>query len=229
MERYRDEINALVTMQPPTLNRRTDAFGFSRAWGFETWHPQAAYSPIHAGVDFSAEPNEHIQAPCDCMAWGWFVDGSVGAYTMIIPKISGSPSEEIALYLFHCEPTGRRWADFLRSERITKHAGYGIGAPHLHLECAVTPDLACALHAAGLLDLHRITKGHWMDKAREAEFSQSQAYQRVQKQKREWGISLVFNDAIVRGALPPYRRSRHSRIGKGETWIIDLPAIWRNA
>ena len=218
------EIKVLRSMKPPTANRITDRFGTMRLWGSTGWYPNSAYSPLHWGIDYSARGDAGVYAPVDGQVWGEFVGGAVGSCTSFIPHIDGKPTKHVIAYLIHCKPTGKQWLAVTAGDRITEHAGYGIGAPHLHWEVCVTPELARTLVADGLIDDTPVDD--WIEKkARVAGIGAFAAARRVEKQRRTHGITAVYRHAMVRAGLPKYRLSRHSGVGRGETWALDMDAL----
>ena len=223
-----NEIDALLALKRPTTNRMTDAFGVHRDWGGSGWLPVSEYSPVHLGTaDYSARTDPDIVAPGPGMVYGEMVDGPVGSCTSFRPRLSGGDiSKDILIYLIHCEPTVSRWAPVEEGEVITRNAGHGIGAPHLHFEVAVTPELAKALQHQGLLSHHAVTREWLSFRARSSGLDDHRTMESVDAQLRRWGVTALYHDAIVlRGPLPSYKRSRYSDVGRGLTWVIDLNAV----
>lgn len=231
MNGWEHEIDTLLQLKRPTPNRVTDYFGFHRRWGEKTWNPNAGYSPVHAGVDYSARPLADIVAPIDCLAWGDInrrdptVPESVGSYVMMRPILStGEPSKYIALYFFHCEPTAPRWQEYKQDEVMTQHAGHGIGAPHLHFEVVVAEGLGKELVTRGILQEDGVKQREWQLKAKFAKIDEREALQSIRHQVNTWAIRGIYKDYFVRVGLPQYRKSQYSNVGTGLTYVID-PAI----
>ena len=212
------DIKALQSIIAPTKNPVTDGFGIFRHWGIDTWHPDRKYSPVHAGIDFSALPEDRIAMPVKGEVWGERSrNPSIGSYCMILPERSA----EVALYFYHCEPTGDRWRSFDRGEDVTVHAGHGIGAPHLHFEVNVTDEIGRQLLSDGILrPINNLAVDVW-GRARDAGISPADTLRRVRRQMESWGILEIGENYMIRQWLPEERRSRKSNIGKGPTWVID--------
>lgn len=219
------EIAALQTLQRPTSNPVTDPFGYYRVWGGSGWTHSKLYSPIHAGQDYSARPESVIAAPCDGWAYGEYMTGSIGSYTMFRPITPRGPSEHIALYFIHCRPTAKEWTQYQTGDPLTVHAGYGIGAPHLHYEIAVTEQFGRVLELEKILNPAHVTLRDWRLKAKEAGLPARRVLQRISDQMKAWGIQRVCYDYIVRESLPKYKRSQHYEVGNGPTWILDPERI----
>lgn len=207
----------LLSALSPTKNRVTDKFGMYREWGGNGWFPSSAYSPIHTGVDYSALPEENIVSPIDGEVWGELVPGSVGSMTMIRSKAS----KDFVFYLLHCNPTQSQWDLAFRGNVVTKHAGHGIGAPHLHLELAITEKLACSLN-----DGHFLEPIDWKEvmhaRAEEAGLNPEEVYKRVKLTMRERGILEIGKNYVKVRTVPMYRMSRYLDIGIiGETYFVD--------
>ena len=222
------EVDALLALKRPTDNPMTDAFGAHRHWGNGGWTLDAWYSPIHLGTaDYSASSDKNITAPGTGVVYGELIDGPVGACTSYRPLLAdGTISRRIIVYLIHCEPTLPRWAVVNAGDVITHHAGHGIGAPHLHYEIVITPELAKSLQHHGLLSHHAVTR-EWLEfRARSCGLDSVQALNAIDKQIERWGVTALYHDAIVlRGPLPRYKRSQYSEVGRGLTWVIDLNAV----
>lgn len=222
------EIDALLALKRPTQNLITDAFGVHRHWGNGGWSPDAGYSPVHLGTaDYSARPDRGIVAPGAGMVYGESVDGPVGSCTSFRPRLAdGTISTQILVYLIHCEPTASRWESVEAGQTITHHAGHGIGAPHLHFEVVVTPDLAKSLQHHGLLSRHAVTREWIAFRARSIGLNDHRVLENVEQRLRSWCVTALYHDAIVlRGPLPRYKRSQYSEVGRGLTWVVDLNAI----
>lgn len=211
------ELETLKKIRLPTHNRTTDHFGILRKWGRHDWHPGCGYSPVHAGVDFSERDDEKIYMAIDGKIWGEIINGSVGSYCMIIPENSFN----VALYFFHCEPTETEWRQAYSGEHITNHAGYGIGAPHLHFELCVTESVGRILKEKNILrPIHRL-ENYVIEKARNAHINSIDAAKAVDNQIKTWGITEIGENYFVRDSLPEYKKSRYSEIGRGMTYVID--------
>lgn len=228
MGTLQQELNALRRMIPPTHNVETDAFGAFRDWGSRTWHPGAEYAPIHTGRDYAVHPDHIIRMPLDGTHWGDWRPHPVGSYVMILPSIEGSPAQHSAIYLIHCEPTNPQWAYLNQGAFLTDHAGYGVGAPHVHVEVAVTPELGELLNGAGLLDMTPIGEGHWLARARAAALEVNEVLEELGAQIDTWSIEQITRDVIVRGVYPEYRLSKHSKLG-APVWILDPEALYGGA
>lgn len=223
-----NEIDALLSLKRPTGNHLTDAFGIHRHWGNGGWNPDKEYSPVHLGTaDYSAHPAAAVSAPGSGLVYGEFVDGPVGSCTSFRPRLAdGSITTRILVYLIHCEPTASNWEPVEAGQAITHHAGHGIGAPHLHVEVVMTPDLARSLQHQGLLSRHAVTREWLAFRARSSGLNDRRVLERVNDRLRAWGVTALYHDAIVlRGPLPRYKRSQYSDVGRGLTWVVDLNAI----
>lgn len=218
-------INIVKNTAIPTPNRVTDPFGVWRVWGGTGWNPNAKYSPIHWGTDFSGKGVDQIVAPVSGQAWGEKIPGAIGSCISVIPHLDGEPVRDIIMYLIHCEPTASRWSSCNARSSLTSHAGYGIGAPHLHWEVALTPRLARALQDVKLLQAHAIDRAWWKHKSDNAGLDHGDVDPCLRSQMASHGIVKVYNDAIVRDGLPAYKRSRFSDVGEGETWVVDIMQI----
>lgn len=221
------EIVALRRMIPPTHNLLTDAFGGFRDWGQRRnqWHPGCGYAPIHTGGDYAVHPDPIIKMPVTGTHWGDWRPHPVGSYVMILPSIEGQPAQHSAIYLIHCEPTNPQWMFLNQGEYLTGHAGYGVGAPHLHVEVAVTPELGRRLYGAGALDMTPLGEGHWKARARAAALDVNKVLDEVAHQIDRFSIEQITRDVIVRGTYPEYRLSRHSKIGEGAVWLLNPEAL----
>ena len=218
----RDDLDTLLSIRTPTTNVTTDNFGFKRLWSESTWNPDSVYSPIHAGIDFSARPDSVVRAPCDILAWGALVESPIGSYIMMRPSLGGfPPSNHIAMYFFHCDPTDPTWMSVPGGTPLTYHAGHGIGAPHLHFEIAVSPEFGRYLLKEGILTDKAVTYHEMVNKARQAGIDETKAIERVETQKSTWGITrLCYSHMIVAG-LPYYKQSQHLPFTEGPVWLID--------
>jgi hypothetical protein len=217
-----------MSIKRPCFNRTTDYFGFHRHWGKNTWHPDAGYSPIHEGVDYSAAPHSDIVAPVDCVAWGDYnrrddrIPEAVGSYVMMRPiRSDGEISKYIALYFFHCKATPNRWTEYKQDAVMTQHAGHGIGAPHLHFSIAVAEGLGKELIARGILQEEGVKQKEWELKAKFAKIDERKALQNIRHQVNIWAIRGVYKDYFIRVGLPQYRKSQYSDVGIGLTYMID--------
>lgn len=220
------EVNALLTAISPTTNPVTDRFGGFRDWGADSWHPGAGYSPIHTGQDHSTRPKPTIRMPVSGTHWGDWRDHPVGSYVMIIPSIEGSPAEHSAIYLLHCEPTSPQWMQVNQGSHLTDHGGHGIGAPHLHAEIAVTPELGAEIREAAPLDMTPVGTGHWRARARAAQLDVGEVLVEIGHQIQGFALEQITRDVIVRGSYPEYRLSNHSRLGEREIWILNPAKIF---
>jgi murein DD-endopeptidase MepM/ murein hydrolase activator NlpD len=227
MAGWDQELEAITSLRMPSDNALTDLFGFDRKWGFRAWRPSSLYSPIHAGIDLRARPKSTIVSPADGWVWGDMVGGSVGSYVLIRPILEDrSPSQHVLLLMMHCQPTGARWRHARAGDRITEQASHGIGAPHLHYEINVSAQFGRVLQMERLISADApLTDTEWRRKAREAQLSPRAALREVRAQCRRWGIREVHMDHFIRGPLPDYRRSQHSEVGRGETWVVDPLAL----
>lgn len=223
MNGYHKDIDTLLGLTRPTPNRVTDYFGAGRLWGNRYWHPDARYSPIHGGVDYTARGDASIVAPCDVLAWGDYRPGDVGSYIMMRPiNEGGEPSKHIALYFLHCEPTPTKWLQFDKGMPMTRQAGHGIGAPHLHFEVVVSHSLGKELESRGIIHPDWVSLKDWRNKALVAGIDDDKALARVREQMNRWQIRGMYHDYMTRAAVPHYRQSQYSNVGKhGAAYFLD--------
>ena len=211
-----ETLKELSNVTLPTSNPLTDSFGLGRLWGGTGWHPESEYSPVHTGVDFSARPSSDVRMAMKGKIWGDFVPGMVGSYCMMLPETS----EEFAAYFFHCEPTAPIWVAKNKDDVVTHMAGYGIGAPHLHFELAITNKVGHYLMSNKIL-----RKFDWRAfaamKAQKAGFNVDVVLQRIQKQMQERGILDIGENYVLVYGLPAYRKSTNSHVGNGMTFLVD--------
>jgi len=215
-------IELLLSMFTPTHNRLTDKFGFYRFWGNNDWTPDKEYSPIHAGIDFSARGDKEIKAPCNGYAYGQEAHEPVGSITMIRPIVDNEALDNVVVTLMHCEPAKPQWKEVRKGEIITTQAGHGIGAAHLHLEIDVTEDVYKELVNRHMLYGDELTDRDIKEKATESGIDPDKALLRVEDQKNTWGISFLGKDGFIRKwGLPHYRQSSYSRVGNEPTVMIN--------
>jgi len=223
---FEKELQLLKTIQAPTNNIVTDNFGLNRDWGKNGWHPDCGYSPIHLGVDFSARPDGNIYMPCLGQIWGDFRPYPIGSYCLVIPN----NMENISFIFMHCQPTGSIWKRFDKGDKITTHAGYGIGAPHLHFEILVTKSLGKYLLELNILKKIENIEGEIIKKSRNSNINEYVALSECRKQLTMFNILDVGQNYIVQKIVPDYKKSRHSLVGRDDTYLIDYNAIklWQN-
>jgi hypothetical protein len=215
-------IKELFNAAAPTGNPVTDTFGVFRHWGNDGgWTPSAEYSPVHTGVDYSSKPESKILMPVDGFVWGEKIAGMVGSFCLMRPE----HSDQYLFTFFHCEPTGSLWKHYKKGDEITTQAGYGIGAPHLHEELALTHSLGSHLRHRGIL------RGiNWRDvvekRCDELGFGKSEVLVRIRSMMASRGIVDIGENYIVLNGLPDYRKSKHSKVGTGLTYLVD-PRIVR--
>lgn len=214
-------IQVLQSLSMPTHNSITDKFGFYRYWGENEWNPNTGYSPIHAGVDYSAIPNTDIYNLCTGYAYGHIVGGVVGSVTYIRPIVQQETLDTIMITLMHCEPMEPIWKKCNKTELLTKQAGYGIGAPHLHVEIDVTEDILKELLQRKIISSKKVTDTDIIKKAEQSNIDPNQTIEKVHAQQKRWGIKEIGYDYIIRYALPQYRHSKYSRVGKESTVMLN--------
>lgn len=212
----KDIFNAVL----PTGNPLTDRFGIFRDWGPGGWTPSDEYSPIHTGVDYSARPDGKIVSPIDGYVWGEKIDGLVGSYCIIRPE----HSDQFMFTFFHCEPTGAEWKKVNKGSFITDHAGYGIGDPHLHFELATTHAVGRHLRHLGILR-HINWRAVAEKRCEELGFNRDTVLSKIRAFKASRGVIDIGANYVVVSGLPDYRRSKHSKVGIGPTYIIDPTAV----
>lgn len=217
-----EAIHVLQTLQRPTTNPRTDQFGAFRRWGYSRgWRPQAGYSPIHGGVDFSAGPDPIIRTPANGHVWGMMRPFPVGSCIIQRPQWMGAILDNVMLVYMHCEPTEEEWVYASIGSPLTRHAGHGVGLPHLHFEVNVTEPVWEALVRMGTVDDTPVTDDDIRRRAAMHDLEPEAALERCHEQMRRWGISELLRDGIKTTSLPMYRRSRHSRVGTEITWRVN--------
>jgi murein DD-endopeptidase MepM/ murein hydrolase activator NlpD len=218
IEKDLDILKKLIT---PTENKITDKFGLDRDWGSNGWTPKCGYSPMHMGVDFSARPVANIQMPINGKVWGEFRAFPVGSYCLLLPE----GTENISLIFFHCDPTNPRWVEYKQGDNITKQAGHGIGAPHLHYEVMITEELGKYLLSSEILSPLPNLKEVVYKKAEQANINKQEAMAECLKQTYDFGINEVGYNYFIQKDIPSYKKSKFSNVGKGNTFIIDWISI----
>ena len=216
-----EAVEVLQNLTPVSPNDLTDAFGIYRHWGPRTWHPHAGYSPIHAGIDYSAQGDEHIYAPCDAYAYGQMPGGPVGSALYLRPVVAGEALDNVMITMFHCEPGPPQWREVAAGDVLTTHASHGIGAAHLHYEIDVTYDLYRKLVDVGLIRPRTVSEHTIRGRAARRKLDPGAVVEAVNAQRARWGIERLEHDAIVRTALPEYRQSQYSRVGRETTVVIN--------
>jgi hypothetical protein len=209
----------LFSAMRPTPNPVTDDFGVNRDFGPTGWNPESAYSPIHTGVDYSARSLKKIVSPIDGEAWGELVPGMVGSMTMV----RSNYSRDLVFYLLHCEPTAQQWKKVYRGQRLTTHAGHGIGLDHLHLELVVTEKLFQDLLSDGtLLPCKDSWRAFIEGRFKSAGFDVEKGMKRVDQNMKDRGLLEIGMNYIKASALPAYRMSKHLDVGKtGSVYFVD--------
>ena len=204
----------------PTKNQLTDKFGVYRSWGAGGWTPKSAYSPIHAGVDFSARGERIIHMPVS----GRYESMSVGGHIGTVIKIKPDDSQDILMYLFHCELCGNGHA--VEGQVLTQHQpmpkreGFGTGAPHLHFEVAVNKRIIESFQ----LDLPDQHLGAYIiEKAELEDLNKTQVLHRVQEQIEAWWIIEVRKTFIhrARQAFGSWRKMKGSKLGQEDFYMLD--------
>jgi len=223
----KDALHILSSLRRPTNNPTTDAFGIDRCWGRRCWSPDAGYSPIHGGIDYSASPDPVVYMPCDGWTFGQWVGGAIGSAVWIRPTLGEDAVDNVMLVLFHCEPTADEWLYCRAGDPITQHAGHGVGEPHLHLEANVTPEVTEAMIAEGMLIDREVSRHTIRGKAARKRIDPDAAEGAVADQQSRWGMRWIGYDYLIRERLPGYRHSQYSRVGKGETHVINLTGLLR--
>jgi protocatechuate 3,4-dioxygenase beta subunit len=104
---------------------------------------------------------------------------------------------------------------------MTKHAGYGIGAPHLHFEVVVAEGLGKELVTRGILQEEGVKQKEWKLKAKFANIAEREALQSIRHQVNTWAIRGVYKDYMIKVGAPQYKKSIYSKVGIGLTYIID--------
>lgn len=222
MSSAKDALHVLTRLSRPTTNRVTDEFGFDRRWGGSSgWTPDSRYAPIHAGIDYSAEPDPVVFAPCRGLVYGHSPGGPVGTAIYIRPMIGADPLDNVILTLFHCTPTPAEWQEIEAGDELTMHAGNGIGEPHLHFEIDVAADVYDALATMGLIRTQEVRRTTVRGKAARRKLDADRVEKAVAEQAARWGIERLEMDTIIRAGLPEYRHSQYSRVGKERTAVIN--------
>lgn len=209
-------IKDLFQAAPPTKNPLTDGFGLFRDWGTGGWSPSEEYSPVHTGIDYSAKPDQAIVSPIDGYVWGEKIAGMVGSYCIIRPD----HSDQFLFTFFHCEPTGAEWRKVKKGFYVTHQAGYGIGAPHLHFELATTHSMGSHLRHRGVLK-HINWRAVVEKRCAELGFNLDTVLARVRTFMASRGVIDIGENYVVVSGLPDYRRTKHSRVGIGPTYLMD--------
>lgn len=221
MSTTKNALHVLDSLGRLATNPRTDPFGIRRHWGERHWIPGSGYSPIHAGVDYSAEPDPVIFAPCAGLVYGHKVDWPVGSAVYIRPLLGEDPVDNVMVVLMHCEPTASEWREVRDGEELTTHGGHGVGAPHVHVEVDVTIDVYRALVGDGIISDRAVTAETIRGRAARKDIDADLTEARVEQQCARWGIEFLGYDVLIRSRLPAYRHSQYSRVGKGRTAIIN--------
>lgn len=202
----------------------TDGFGIYRDWGFIDpatkrfgWTTATAYRPVHYGIDYRAEPDT-VQAPGDGFVW-YEPD-----YDMIhfVPRKDKRRSTEIAVFLLHtvAHTPLDVWQPVVKGDVIGTHVD--MPGKHLHFEVAISPALYAEIR---LRQDITIDSDYIKYRCEMRGMDINAVLERVYAQRDADGIAAIRAFSIYRLALPEYKQSVHTPLGKGETVIIDLSRI----